>query len=69
MAIVSLFCLLLVYNSYCQFMINVVLHIHYLLMYVNLYACLKKINMSKLYDNVFVRLSGDNIDFVHETKF
>ena len=39
MTFVSLVYLLLVYNIYCQFVINSVLHILELLMYVNLYAC------------------------------
>ena len=37
-------------------------------MYVNLYACFLS-NMNKLCDNVSVVLSGNNIDFVHETKY
>ena len=38
-------------------------------MYVNLYACFFKSKMNRLCDNVPVVLSGNNIDFVHETKY
>ena len=37
-------------------------------MYVNLYACFQS-KMNKLCDNVSVVLSGNNIDFVNETKY
>ena len=38
-------------------------------MYVNLYACFFNSRINKLCDNVSVVLSGNNIDFVHETKY
>ena len=38
-------------------------------MYVNLYACFFKSKMNKLCDNVSVVLSGNTINFVHETKY
>ena len=37
-------------------------------MYVNLYACFQS-KMNKLCDIVSVVLIGNNIDFVHETKY
>ena len=38
-------------------------------MYVNLYAYFFLIKKNILCDNVPIMLSGNNIDFVHETKY
>ena len=69
MTFVSLVYLLLVYNSYCQFVMKICAS-HFITFNVRKSVCMFfKSKMNKLCDNVPVVLSGNTIDFVHETKY